>query len=143
MQYGDLSNKIGSAVIINADLLGTIESKYLGMKKEFVPYDYTRSILYPIFENMNIYITCQFEYEPMYEKIEAYLDKWHIPYTHLYRVENGNQLANLVEMEHVVAYVYTEKSNHKEYSSIGKHFKIPHLLDIYKVLNGSGNTWKK
>lgn len=135
MQFGDLSNKVNQAVVINADLIGFIEKKYLGLKKELVLYTGTKRVFQELFEsNINIYIVCSGELTGYVDKLEKELDYYFIPYTRIYPVTEGHELALIVNDRHVMRYYYFKDSPFQPLMSLEKFRRVVSIEESYREL---------
>ena len=138
MQYGDLSNQRGSAVVINADLLVSVKKKWLGLKYEMTFLLSTRSLLERWFSkgDLAIYIVCIGKLAEYRDEIEDMLDTFMTPYTNITVIKSTNELNYLVESEHVIGYFYNEHTLVDERTNLRKHYKVPNVAEISYLLDG-------
>jgi hypothetical protein len=138
MQYGDLSNKRGPAVIINADLLVELKSKFFGLRYEIKFLLSTRHLLESWFvdNDLSIYIVCIGEYAKQVKEIENMLDTFMTPYTSIQVVNNPSELNYLVTAKHIVGYFYHSTTLVDERTELRKHYQVPNLAEISYILEG-------
>ena len=138
MQYGDLSNQRGPAIVINADLLVAVKKKWLGLRYELTFLLSTRSLLERWFHNnqLSIYIVCMGELAEYRDKIEDMLDTFMTPYTRITVIETPFELNYLVEAEHVVGYFYHSSTFVDARTNLRKHYQVPNVAEISYLLDG-------
>lgn len=138
MQYGDISNQRGPAIVINADLLVEIKKKWFGLKYEINFLLSTRSLLESWFNNgdLSIYIVCIGKYAKYVKEIEDILDTFMTPYTSIQAIENYKQLDYLVNATHVVGYFYNQTTFINERMSLEKHYCVPNVAEVSYILEG-------
>lgn len=138
MQYGDLSNQRGPAVVINADLLVAVKKKWLGLKYELSFLLSTRHLLEHWFAkgDLSIYIVCIGELAEYRDKIEDLLDTFMTPYTNITVIEETYELNYLVEAEHVIGYFYHNATLVDARTNLRKHYQVPNVAEISYLLDG-------
>lgn len=138
MQYGDLSNKRGPAIVINADLLFNLKKKWLGLRYELKFMLSSRHLLEDWFNrgDLSIYIVCSGELLEYKEKIEGILDTFMAPYTDVVEIETAEELDYLVSAEHVIGYFYFNSTLVNERTDLRKHYQIMNIAEVSYLLDG-------
>lgn len=133
-----MSNKLGPAIVLNADLLFGIEKKWLGLRKKPTFLLSHRGLLEWWFtqSDLSIYIVCSGEYLPHKKEIEDLLYTFMVPHSRVFDIETAGQLAYLVEAEHIIGYFYLEETLVDVRTSVQKHYQVPHLAEIGYLLAG-------
>jgi soluble P-type ATPase len=135
MQFGDLSNEMGKAVVINADLIGYLRKTRFGLKRNFALHKGAKSVLQNLFKaDINVYIVCSGDLLDYYAKVEQDFDFYFIPYTRVYRVADGADLSMIVNDEHVMRYYYKEESPFQPLMSLQKFRKVTSIEESYREL---------
>lgn len=139
MQYGDISNQRGPAIVLNADLLIEIKKKWLGLRSEIGYLLSTRNLLEQWFidGDLGIYIVCMGEYAKHIDRIEDMLDTFSTPYTNIQVITSPFELSFLVNARHVVGYFYNQNTLVDERTVKRKHFQVPNVAEINYILEGN------
>lgn len=142
MQYGDLSNQRGPAIIINADLLVSVKKKWFGLRYELNFLLSTRNLLEHWFNkgDISIYVVCIGELAEYRDKIEDIFDTFMVPYTNIGVINSASSLNYLVEAEHVVGYFYNSSTLVDERTNLRKHYQVPNVAEISYLLDGGART---
>jgi hypothetical protein len=145
MQYGDISNKRGPAIVLNADLLVEIKKKWLGLKYQVNFLLSTRHLLEEWFveSDLSIYIVCMGEYEKYEKDIVNMLDTFMTPYTDFTVIKNPAELNYLVEAKHVVGYFYHSMTLVDERTNLRKHYQVPNVAEVSYILEGGEYRGRK
>lgn len=138
MQYGDLSNQMGPAIVINADLLVTVKKKWLGLRQEISFLLSTRHLLEEWFVDsaLTIYIVCIGDMAKEVDSIQNMLDTFDTPYTRIIAINTPEELNYLVEAKHVVGYFYNETTLVNERTTLRKHYQVPNIAEVSYILSG-------
>lgn len=138
MQYGDLSNQKGPAIVINADLLVSVKKKWLGLKYELKFILSSRSLLEQWFtyKDISIYVVCIGEYAEYKAGIEDMLDTFMTPYTKIMAVHDSSSLNYLVSASHIVGYFYHSTTLVDERMDLRKHYQVPNIAEVSYILEG-------
>lgn len=138
MMYGDLSNQVGPAIVINADLLVTVKKKWLGLQRELSFLLSTRHLLEEWFveKDLTIYIVCIGDMAKRVDSIQDMLDTFMTPYTSIIALDTPEELNYLVEAKHVVGYFYNHSTLVNERTTVRKHYQVPNVAEIGYVLSG-------
>lgn len=138
MQYGDLSNKRGPAIVINADLLFEVKKKWLGLRYELKFRLSSRSLLEQWFNNgdLAIHIVCVGEYAEYKDEIQDILDTFMVPYTRVTEIKTAPELSYLISAEHIIGYFHGGMTLVNERMDLQKHYKIPNVAEISYLLDG-------
>lgn len=139
MKYGDISNKVGQAVIINADLLFDIKKKGFGLRTELVQREFIRVMdhLYLMYD-LNIYIACMNDYVELMERIEEKCDLFLIPYRYVVPIFTADELTRLVNLRPVIGYFYRENILKDVRMEDRKVFQVDSLYDVLHFIETSG-----
>lgn len=139
MEYGDISNKVGQAVIINADLLFDIKKKWFGLRNELVQREFVRVMdhLYLMYD-LNIYIVCMNDYAELMERIEEKCDLFLIPYRYVVPIFTADELTRLVNLRPVMGYFYRENILKDVRMEDRKVFQVDSLYDVLHFIETSG-----
>lgn len=138
MMFGDLSNKVGPAIVINADLLVEVKKKWFGLRYEINFLLSTRTLLEQWFRDgdLSIYIVTMGKLAKYTEKIEDLLDTFIVPYTRIIEIREPSALNYLVEAEHVIGYFYNMSTMVNERTNVRKHYKVPNISEVSYILSG-------
>lgn len=140
MQYGDLSNKQGPAILINADLLFEENNKWFGLKKNLRLLIQNSRLLDFWFSKKDLYvvIVVSGDYLKHYDKIQQQLDEFMVPYSKLIKVEYSFYLGNLLMYDFVLGYFYHKKENElvNERYNKEKRYQVMNLAEINYILQG-------
>jgi hypothetical protein len=139
MKYGDLSNQVGPAIVINADLLVRLEKRMFGLFTDVKFFLSTRHLLEQWFtSDITIYIVCMNDYAKNIDRIRDMLDTFVTPYTTIQPIETAEELEGIVSMKHVVGYYFAEVENNKIdfRTNVRKHYQIPNIAEITYLLGG-------
>lgn len=145
MQYGDLSNKLGSAIVINADLLFDIKEKWFGLRYELKFRLSSRALLENWFNqgDLALHIVCVGRYAEYRKQIEDMLNSFMVPYTNIIEIGTAGELNYLVSAEPVIGYFYFTETLVDIRTGNRKYYQVPNIAEIGYLLDGGDKVWKK
>ena len=137
MQYGDISNIPSPAIILNADLLLTIQKKWFGLRSEMHFLLPTRQLLEQWFRGeLSIYIVCIGEYAKEKERVQKLFDTFFVPYSDIITIYDANNLNYLIAAQHVLGYFYFENTLVNVRTNKRKYYQVPNLAEVGYILEG-------
>lgn len=138
MQYGDLSNKRGPAIVLNADLLFTSKRKWFGLRYELKFMLSSRYLLEEWFNrgDLSIYIVCTGELAEYKREIENMLDTFMAPYTKVLEIKTPDELNYLVSAEPIIGYFYFNDTLVDGRTDLRKHYQIMNIAEVIYLLDG-------